>query len=1508
MLPSWITSAAAAGYMLLSSGLIDGVEAGFKLRQPASPGYRSRSDNCPTSCSVTGFDPSNWPAYNSLQDLGRCQETIFYHLSLYDDVDDWSPTHRIFACTSYGALTSPGAASSNMDVQQTETNATFTVGHWDENAPSGVDLRSLSKQVRKFLTAGYQITVGGAVSDSSSKIAQTLFAQTKKGTVGLYIGKDVQSASYVVDALQSLENSLTATNETTGTVAMELCGTGYDADHVIGFIATSNTSFAPVQQVLQSWSNATCLDFNSTQTFTSPVGYTAPLVVSSGGLNNTSNSTSLSARGLSGRMRFHAHNSLTPRADCTTIQVVSGDSCGTLATKCGISPADFTTYNPSSTLCSSLVAGEHVCCSAGTLPDFAPKPNSDGSCYAYNVVANDNCATLSANYDLTNDLIESFNNDTWGWQGCGNVLLGAVICLSTGAPPVPAILANAVCGPQAPGTVIASGDTYNISGLNPCALNACCDIWGQCGTTDEFCVDTSLGPPGTAKNGTYGCISNCGTDIITGPVPASPIVLGYYEGYGMDRSCLYQDISQLPSGLTHVHFAFATLDPSSYAVSVGSVASGYEFDKFVKLGTAVHRVLTIGGWSFSTDPSTYSIFRNGVTSANRVAMATAIANFITQYDLDGVDIDWEYPGAPDIPGIPAASLDDGANYLDFLIILKNLLPGKTVSIAAPSSYWYLKQFPIQEISEVVDYIVYMTYDLHGQWDSGNNYAQDGCTSGTCLRSHVNLTETLNSLSMITKAGVPAAKVITGVTSYGRSFGMTDPSCYGPECTYGGTAGDSTATPGPCTDTAGYLADAEIYEIISGTASTITKRTTLSSRVNQYYTDNSSNSQILVYDNDQWVSFLTPELLVGRKAIYNALGMGGSTNWAVDLEQYNEPPGSIPTWMQFLEAVNLGLNPTSELSVDPSAISGNWTTLTCTDPAVVSATSMSPTERWAELDGIDAWNDVINVWKNTDRPAGDLYLSESISNSINGPEDSNCGVLGATSNCDTIKLCKDFEGTTDSGPAAYELWNSLVYVHEMYETVHDTIIQAASLYLDPTYALFEDTFAPVVPPDNTWQIILTALIGAGSALIVSSAFTNLISEIPYFVAAAEAGDNVVQDNLHNIVNAVQGFGAGLTGLYIKANQGTWTTTSQDTLTAYLGLAVDHWANITEQQLASIFSGTDDSLTVLADLVAGGQMLEGSGGSPNMAVSSSTTTSIEKSLLLSFYSMAIPTAWGTEALNAFVLDTGSDCSDLSVADEYVSSSDQKTTQACVNNKLYFLVYPKGSASSVCADAGDGNTCTNDNKFTAPAGADALDGTSWGGITITQLVTGSLNSYAANGNANGGTPIDPTSDTSIASLVSQDITAAGYINFPVCSGEYAFSVWEDYSDRTLPNWPCYIPPPKSDCQSSSFIDQTSDASPSVDDCMQIVNNIVGTDGEWTTQVVGKNQRQLVSYGSCKFGVQATDEHGNVNFVVAAQDIVDIITDSIQQFGGSGKIGAKGYMDCSGNINSQDIEWGLY
>jgi chitinase len=243
---------------------------------------------------------------------------------------------------------------------------------------------------------------------------------------------------------------------------------------------------------------------------------------------------------------------------------------------------------------------------------------------------------------------------------------------------------------------------------------------------------------------------------------------------------------------------------------------------------------------------------------------------LEEYAFDGVDIAWEYPGEPDIPDIPADTDEDADYFYLFLVELKAAISSSmTVSITAPASYWYLKAYPIEAISNYVDYIVYMTYDLHGQWDYGKEYSDPGCTAGNCLRSDVNLTETLNALSMITKAGVPSNMVVVGVTIYGRSFQMTTPGCYTKICTY--TGPDSGAIPGPCTDTAGYLGNGEINDIIAQNSSGLLQ-----------YTDD-SYSDIVVYDDDQWISYMTDENKEVRSLLYELLTFKGTVDWALDLQ-------------------------------------------------------------------------------------------------------------------------------------------------------------------------------------------------------------------------------------------------------------------------------------------------------------------------------------------------------------------------------------------------------------------------------------------------------------------------------------------------------------------------------------------------------------------------------------------------------------------------------------------------
>lgn len=80
-----------------------------------------------------------------------------------------------------------------------------------------------------------------------------------------------------------------------------------------------------------------------------------------------------------------------------------------------------------------------------------------------------------------------------------------------------------------------------------------------------------------------------------------------------------------------------------------------------------------------------------------------------------------------------------------------------------------------------------------------------------------------------------------------------------------------------------------------------------------------------------------------------------------------------------------------------------------------------------LDCAHAWDDVINVWKNHDKPADRFPFTQSVSFVINGPPDARCGSVSEDSNCAQTKQCDGFVGL-DSGAADHLIWNSFVQIN------------------------------------------------------------------------------------------------------------------------------------------------------------------------------------------------------------------------------------------------------------------------------------------------------------------------------------------------------------------------------------------------------------------------------------------------------------------------------------------------
>ena len=104
--------------------------------------------------------------------------------------------------------------------------------------------------------------------------------------------------------------------------------------------------------------------------------------------------------------------------------------------------------------------------------------------------------------------------------------------------------------------------------------------------------------------------------------------------------------------------------------------------------------------------------------------------------------------------------------------------------------------------------------------------------------------------------------------------MTTPGCTGVDCTFGGSNTQSTAEPGDCTQTSGYISNYEINMII--------EMNETSTGVRSFY-DPASDSNILVYNETNWVAYMDDTTKASRTNWYNGLNFAGTVDWALDLQ-------------------------------------------------------------------------------------------------------------------------------------------------------------------------------------------------------------------------------------------------------------------------------------------------------------------------------------------------------------------------------------------------------------------------------------------------------------------------------------------------------------------------------------------------------------------------------------------------------------------------------------------------
>ena len=190
--------------------------------------------------------------------------------------------------------------------------------------------------------------------------------------------------------------------------------------------------------------------------------------------------------------------------------------------------------------------------------------------------------------------------------------------------------------------------------------------------------------------------------------------------------------------LTHVNYAFL-LPSDSGDGSLKPLDNPAKLQQLVSIAHAnnVKVLISVGGWNDGNDQGFETLAANANT---RATFVNNMVNFVNTYNLDGVDIDWEYPD----PGT------SGDNYTLLMSELSTAMHsrGKLLT-AAVVALGYTGGGVSDEVFGYVDYIMPMAYDGgSGATHSPYSYAVD-------------------SLAYWRGRGLPQSKTVLGVPFYGR---------------------------------------------------------------------------------------------------------------------------------------------------------------------------------------------------------------------------------------------------------------------------------------------------------------------------------------------------------------------------------------------------------------------------------------------------------------------------------------------------------------------------------------------------------------------------------------------------------------------------------------------------------------------------------------------------------------------------------------------------------------------
>lgn len=243
-----------------------------------------------------------------------------------------------------------------------------------------------------------------------------------------------------------------------------------------------------------------------------------------------------------------------------------------------------------------------------------------------------------------------------------------------------------------------------------------------------------------------------------------PVIAGY----------VFPDGASLQPGqidardLTRINYAFANIEKGDVVLGFPTDAANLKVLGGLRgQNPALQILLSVGGWSWSAHFSDAAL-----TEASRQIFISSAMDLIDRYQLDGLDVDWEYPGQRGAGNTFRA--EDKQNFTLLLKELRQRFNAESaathkklyLTIAAEASEEFLDHTEMNQVQSYVDAVNLMAYDFYmpGSDRITGNLAPLFTSPEDPKHSSADA-----SVSAYEKAGVPAAKILLGVPFYGWAW-------------------------------------------------------------------------------------------------------------------------------------------------------------------------------------------------------------------------------------------------------------------------------------------------------------------------------------------------------------------------------------------------------------------------------------------------------------------------------------------------------------------------------------------------------------------------------------------------------------------------------------------------------------------------------------------------------------------------------------------------------------------